>query len=118
MRQLLVAHERLDDRVLDGAQRRAPGVGHLDPGPPQRGEQVGAGVRVEAGRVEDPAYVVRELLQQAGPGPARRPWSEQVGQQRLVDVDPPRHAGMRHLGRHERAGGLRRDQQPEPGGLG
>ena len=35
-----------------------------------------------------------------------------------MDVDPPRHPGVRHLGRDEGTRGLRREQQPEPGGLG
>ena len=35
-----------------------------------------------------------------------------------MDVDPPRHAGVRHLGRDEGTRRLRREQQPEPGGLG
>ena len=35
-----------------------------------------------------------------------------------MDVDAPRHTGVRHLGRHQRARRLRREEQPEPGGLG
>ena len=39
-------------------------------------------------------------------------------EQALVDVDPPRHPGVRHLGRDEGARGLGREQQAEPGRLG
>ena len=39
-------------------------------------------------------------------------------EQPLVDVDAPRHAGVGHLGRGERAGGLGRDQQAEAYGVG
>ena len=59
-----------------------------------------------------------QRLEPLRPGAARRPRPEQVGEQALVDVDPPRHAGVRHLGRDEGTRRLRREQQPEPGGLG
>ena len=59
-----------------------------------------------------------QRLEPLRPGAARRPRPEQLGEQALVDVDPPRHPGVRHLGRDQRARRLRREQQPEPGGLG
>ena len=59
-----------------------------------------------------------QRLEQLRPGAARRPRPEQVGEQPLVDVDPPRHPGVGHLGRDEGTRRLRREQQPEPGGLG
>ena len=65
-----------------------------------------------------PAHLVDQGLEQLRPGAARRPGPEQVGEQPLVHVDAPRHPGVRHLGRHERARRLGREQQPEPGRLG
>ena len=114
----LVAQQRLDDRVVDGAQRRRPGVGDLDPGPAQGGQQVGSGVRVEAGGVEEASYVVGALREEPRARAAGRAGAEPLGQQRLVDVDAPRHTGVGHLGGREGACGLRRDEEPEPGGLG
>ena len=64
------------------------------------------------------AHLGDQRLEPLRPGAARRPRPEQVGEQALVDVDPPRHAGVRHLGRDEGTRRLRREQQPEPGGLG
>ena len=73
---------------------------------------------LRSGAPEDPAHLGDQLLQQAGPGAARRPRPEQVGEQLLVDLDPPGHAGVGHLGRDEGACGLRREQQREAYGLG
>ena len=64
------------------------------------------------------AHLGDQRLEPLRPGTARRPRPEQVGEQALVDVDPPRHPGVRHLGRDQGTRGLRREQQPEPGGLG
>ena len=118
MGELLVAHERLDDGVLDPVEGRATGVGHLDARAPQRRQQVRARVGVEVRGAEDPAHLGRQLLQQPRPGTARRPRPEQVGEQPVVDVDPPRHAGVGHLRGDERARGLGGEQEPEAYGLG
>ena len=118
VRELLVAQQRVDARVLERAQGGRPGVGDVQPGPAQRRQQLGPRVGVEARRVERVAHLGDQRLQPLRPGTARRPRPEQVGEQPLVDVDPPRHAGVRHLGRDEGTRRLRREQQPEPGGLG
>ena len=90
----------------------------VQPGPAQRRQQLGPRVGVEARRAERVAHLGDQRLEPLRPGAARRPRPEQVGEQPLVDVDPPRHAGVRHLGRDERTRRLRREQQPEPDGLG
>ena len=66
----------------------------VQPGPAQRRQQLGPRVGVETRRAERVAHLGDQRLEPLRPGAARRPRSEQVGEQPLVDVDPPRHPGV------------------------
>ena len=114
VRELLVAQQRGHARVLERAQGRGPGVTDVQPGPTQRRQELGPRVGVESRHLERVTHLGDQRLQLLRPGPARRSRPQQVGEQSLVDIDSPRHAGVRHLDRDQGTRRLRRKQQPEP----
>ncbi|CAB4912130.1 unannotated protein [freshwater metagenome] len=118
MGQLLVAQQRLDAGVLELGQRPLPGVGHRQPRGLQRGQQPGGGVRVHRRLAERRPDLRQQPLQLRRPLPGHRPGAEQVAEQPVVHVGPPRHPGVLQLRGDQRAGGLRGQQQPQPAPLG
>ena len=114
VRGLLVVQQRPDARVLQHAQRGRPRVLDVQPGPPQCGQQLGAGVGVEPGCREGLAHPAREGLELDRPGATGRAWAQPVLEQALVHVDAPGHPGVGHLGCDQGARRLRGQQQPEP----
>ena len=95
---------------------------------PDRAELIGMPARVKAWttsagesgltrstveRLRDPVGQLDEPTRRQA---SRRPRTQQIGQQRVVHVRPPRHAGPGHLGRDQAAGRLGGDQQAHPVG--
>jgi hypothetical protein len=100
--------------VVERPDLRRAGRGDVEPGGPQRAQQLGLGVGVERGPVQRGGDLGGEVGEPLGPLAAARARAHQPGEQRVVQVGAERHPVVPHLGGDQRAGRLRREQQPEP----
>ncbi|MGY2074473.1 hypothetical protein [Blastococcus sp. SYSU DS0828] len=103
-----------DARVLELLEGPRAGVGHREAGLLECPQQLGRRIGVERRGPQRRADLAQQPLEHRGAPTGSRARAEQVGEQALVHVRPPRQAGVRHLGGHQGAGGLRREQQREP----
>ena len=116
--EFLVAQQRGDRGMVDPPQLRAPGAAHRN-ARPARARSTSAG---ESGFRPGASRRGRDLLGE-GLQPRRsaavlRSRSERLGQDRVVDVDPPGQADVPHLRRGQPGGRLRGHQQREAGAGG
>jgi hypothetical protein len=99
--------------MVDLAQHPGPGVGHVDTGAGERADHFGGRVRVQPVHAERRVDLGGQLGQ-----PARRPdrlrRAEQLAQQLVVHVGPPRQPRVPHFGTDQRTRRFGRDQQAEP----
>jgi hypothetical protein len=111
--QFLVFQQQGRGRVVHAAQHPGPGRRHPHPVGGQRPQDLGGRVRVyrAAERAGDPGRQVGHL---GRPQPRHRARAEQLGEQLVVHVSPPRQPVEAHFRRDQAAGRLRRDQQREP----
>ena len=100
--------------MVDAPQHVRAGRGQRRAGVREGPQHLGGRVGVEPGQAEggpDPGGQVGQALRDR-PGP--RPRAEQLGQDSIVHLRPPRQPGSRHLDRGQRPRRLGRHQQPKP----
>ena len=104
--------------VVELLERPGARVAHRQARALQRAQQVARRIGIEGRGVEGRADLGQQPFEDRRPAAGHRPGAEQLGQQPLVHVGPPRQPGGGHLGGHQRAGGLGREQQAEATPLG
>jgi hypothetical protein len=122
-RQLLVFQQRRDGRMVDAAQHRGPGRRHRDAGRAERPDDLGRRVGVDRPPAKGRHDLIGQRLQPPGPlgetvpPRAGRPRPQQLGEQPIVHLGPPRQPVVAQLRRDESARRLGRGQEPHPIGV-
>lgn len=115
-REPLVLEQRLDLGAAVLAQLPRARRRHVDARPPQAREQLRPAVEVEPRLAQQLAHPRTRLLQPRGLAAGCRARAEDLREDPVVLGRAPRQAVVLHLRRDERAGRLRRQQQPQATG--